>query len=319
MFHYDGGLKITRIDLAIDVCRRQPRGFISHAHSDHIGRHELAFCTPATSKLYQHRLGPRQVKEMPYRRTLEWDGLKLTTFPAGHIFGSAMLLAEDDGQRLLYTGDFKLGESATAERADPPQADVLVMESTFGHPQYRLPPRSQTVDQLLDLVRTTLRQGATPVIQAYTLGKAQEVTKILTLAGIPALQHRSIYAISRIYEQCGCDLGDYRPYPGRAIEGCAVIAPPPRQRGALIEGLRRPVTIGVSGWAAAPHTRRWLRSDHAVPLSDHADFDELLELVQRVNPQIVYCTHGPENFVDHVRNLGYEARVLGKPHQKQLF
>jgi Cft2 family RNA processing exonuclease len=319
MFHYDGGLKITRIDLAIDVCRRQPRGFISHAHSDHIGRHELAFCTPATSKLYQHRLGPRQVKEMPYRSTLEWDGLKLTTFPAGHIFGSAMLLAEDDGQRLLYTGDFKLGESATAERADPPQADVLVMESTFGHPQYRLPPRSQTVDQLLDLVRTTLRQGATPVIQAYTLGKAQEVTKILTLAGIPALQHRSIYAISRIYEQCGCDLGDYRPYPGRAIEGCAVIAPPPRQRGALIEGLRRPVTIGVSGWAAAPHTRRWLRSDHAIPLSDHADFDELLELVQRVNPQIVYCTHGPENFVDHVRNLGYEARVLGKPHQKQLF
>jgi Cft2 family RNA processing exonuclease len=141
MFHYDGGLKLTRIDLAIDVCRRQPRGFISHAHSDHIGRHELAFCTPATAQLYQHRMGPRRVKDMPYRLTLEWDGMRLTTYPAGHIFGSAMLLAEEDGQSLLYTGDFKLGESATAERAEPPRADILVMESTFGHPQYRLPPR----------------------------------------------------------------------------------------------------------------------------------------------------------------------------------
>ena len=59
MFHFDGGLKITRIDLAVDFRRRQPRGFISHAHTDHMGRHELAYCTPATAALYQRRYGPR--------------------------------------------------------------------------------------------------------------------------------------------------------------------------------------------------------------------------------------------------------------------
>ncbi len=319
MFHYDGGLKLTRIDLAIDVCRRQPRGFISHAHADHIGRHELAFCTPATSRLYQHRLGPRPVKEMPYRQPLEWDGLRLTTFPAGHILGSAMLLAEDDGRRLLYTGDFKLSPSATAEEADPPKADVLVMESTFGHPQYRLPDRDLVIEQLLDIVRAALQQGATPVIQAYVLGKAQEVTRILTLAGIPVLQHPAIYAISQIYEACGCSLGQFAKYPGHPLPDHAVVAPPPGQRVAPLEGIRRKVTVAVSGWAAAPHTRRWLKADFAVPLSDHADYDELLELVERVDPQVVYCTHGPEGFVDRLRELGYDARVLGKAHQQRLF
>jgi putative mRNA 3-end processing factor len=319
LFHYDGGLKITRIDLAIDFCRRQPRGFISHAHADHIGRHELAFCTPATARFYQHRLGRRQVKEMPFRQPLDWQGARLTAFPAGHIFGSAMLLAEDGGRSLLYTGDFKLGESATAERADPPRADVLVMESTFGHPQYRLPPRKQVIEELVALVRETLDRGATPVIQAYVLGKAQEVTRILTSAGIPVLQHPAIYAVSRIYEACGCRLGDCREYPGHPLPDHAVVAPPARQRVARLEGIRRKVTIAVSGWAAAPHTRRWLRADYAFPLSDHADYDELLELVRRVDPAVVYCTHGPESFVDRLRELGYDARVLGKAHQKTLF
>src|SRR5262245_66536502 len=113
-----------------------------------MGRHEMALCTPATAALYQHRLGRRPVLEMPYREPLEWGGLRLTTYPAGHCLGSAMLLAEDGEKRLLYTGDFKLGESATAVRAQLPEADVLVIESTYGHPLYRHPPRAVALDQL---------------------------------------------------------------------------------------------------------------------------------------------------------------------------
>ena len=59
MFHYDRGLKLTNADLAIDFRRRQPRAFVSHAHTDHMARHEYALCTPATSALYQFRYGPR--------------------------------------------------------------------------------------------------------------------------------------------------------------------------------------------------------------------------------------------------------------------
>src|SRR5687768_4403196 len=142
MFHFDGGLMLTRPRLAIDFRRRQPRAFISHAHTDHMARHEFALCTPATARLYQFRYGPRQVLEVPYRQPLDWGGVRLTTYPAGHCLGSAMLLAENAEQSLLYTGDFKLGESATSERAELPRADLLVIESTFGNPEYRITPRA---------------------------------------------------------------------------------------------------------------------------------------------------------------------------------
>lgn len=173
MFHYDGGLKITRADLAVDFRRRMPRAFVSHAHNDHMARHELALCTPATGQLYQHRLGMRPVLELPYREPREWGGVRLTTFPAGHCLGSAMLLAEDGEQSLLYTGDFKLTASATSECAEVPKADVLVIESTFGDPQYRFADRESIVAELVDVVRRALAAERTPIIEAYAPASAR--------------------------------------------------------------------------------------------------------------------------------------------------
>ncbi len=316
MFHWDNGLKLTTADLAIDVRRRQPRGFISHAHADHIARHEYALCTAETAALYQFRLGQRRVKEMPYRETFDWGGMRLTTYPAGHCLGSAMLLAEEDGQTLLYTGDFKLGPSATAEEAELPQADILVIESTFGTADYRLPPREQVLDRLFTTVRAIIADGATPVIVAYILGKSQEVTKLLTAEGIPVLQHRKIYEVSQVYQQCGVDLGRYERFRGRAEPGWAVVVPPGTPP---LEKIRREVRIAVTGWAASPKTKSWMKVDHAVPLSDHADYDDLFETVERVSPRVVYCTHGPEGFVDDLCDAGHDARPLGRPAQRRLF
>lgn len=315
MFYWDGGLRLARADLAVDFSRRQPRAFISHAHSDHMARHSYALCTPATAALYHCRLGRRATLEMPYRSPLDWGGLRLTTFPAGHCLGSAMLLAEDGEQSLLYTGDFKLAASATAEPAELPRADLLVIESTYGHPDYRLPPRSQVVDQLIACVREAIHGGATAVVEAYALGKAQEVTRLLTAAAVPVMQHPAICPISRIYESFGVDLGDYQVWTGGASPGWAVVVPPRTRR--LDRGSE--VRIAVTGWAHQASARYRLRVDHAIPLSDHADYDQLFEAVQRVAPRTIYCTHGPESFVDRLCEAGYDARPLGRPFQKRLF
>src|SRR5687768_5162715 len=203
MFHYDAGLFITQAQMGVDVRRRQPRCFVSHAHTDHIARHELALATRGTACLYRHRLGPHhRVMEMSYRTPMVFGGLQLTALPAGHCLGSAMLLADDGQRSLLYTGDFKLDASATAEAAELPHADILVMESTFGRPRYRLPPREEVVARLLEIVFTALADGMTPVVHAYPLGKSQEVTKLLTSNGVPVLQHRVVYEVSRVYEEC---------------------------------------------------------------------------------------------------------------------
>lgn len=318
MFHWDNGLKLTQADLAIDFRRRQPRAFISHAHSDHMARHEYALCTPETSALYQHRLGPRRTLPMPYRQPIEWGGLRLTTFPAGHCLGSAMLLAEDERQSLLYTGDFKLSESATAAQAELPHADILVIESTFGHPDYRLPPRAEAVAELLSIVRQTLADDAVPVLLAYALGKGQEVTRLLTAEGIPVLQHRDVFSISQVYEACGVDLGRYEQLADKVEPGWAVVIPP--NKGWLeLGGKKKQARIAVTGWAIDQRTKYRMGVDRTVPLSDHADYDDLFEAVARVEPRVVYCTHGPESFVDRLHDAGYDARVLGRPRQGRLF
>ena len=320
MFHYDNGLFLTRAGLAVDVRRRQPRAFVSHAHTDHIARHELALATPVTGRLYRHRLGARhRVLEMRYGEPLEFGGLRLTALPAGHCFGSAMLLAEDGERSLLYTGDFKLGESATAEPAELPHADVMVMESTFGLPRYRLPPRADTVAVLIETVRTALADGKTPVIHAYPLGKSQEVTKLLTDAGIPVLQHAAIYQISRIYQECGMPLGDVGAYAGQPLAGHAVITLPRGMNDFRLANLGKTVSIAPTGWAIDPGTKYRWGVDHAIPLSDHADFDQLIEAVRIVEPREVYCTHGSEEFVDHLRDLGFNAFPLAPRRQRRLF
>jgi Cft2 family RNA processing exonuclease len=315
VFHWDNGLKLTKPDLAIDFPRRQPRAFISHAHADHMARHQYALCTPATAVLYQLRLGKRPVREMPYRDTIEWGGVRLTTYPAGHCLGSAMLLAEDNDQSLLYSGDFKLRASLTAQPAELVHADVFVLESTFGRPEYRLPDRNSVTARFLELVEKTLGDGAVPMVVAYALGKSQEVTKILTEAGFPVVQHGTIYPISQAYEQLGMPLGNYRRWAGRLEPGEVVVVPP----GGSVDVPGPIVRFALTGWAQDERAKYRLKVDHALPLSDHADYDELLEAVERVGAKKVFCTHGPESFVDCLRQRGVNAWPADRPWQARLF
>jgi len=315
VFFWDDGLRLARADLAVDFSRRQPRAFISHAHADHMARHEYALCTPATAALYHCRLGLRPTLELPYRRPVDWGNLRLTTFPAGHCLGSAMLLAEDGEQSLLYTGDFKLSPSATCEPAELPHADILIIESTFGNPAYRLPPRNEVVEELIDRVRGVVAAEGVAVIEAYALGKAQEVTRLLTAAGIPVLQHPAIVPISRVYEACGVDLGEYGCWTGGAEAGNALVVTPRTRRLECAGEVR----FAVTGWAKDASAKYRLRVDHAIALSDHADYEQLFEAVRSVAPRKVYCTHGPESFVDRLCEAGYDARPLGRPFQRRLF
>jgi hypothetical protein len=83
--------------------------------------------------------------------------------------------------------------------------------------------------------------------------------------------------------------------------------------------LRKTVSIAVTGWAIDRGARFRLGVDHALPLSDHADYDQLIETVRRVAPREIYCTHGPRQFVDHLCDLGFNAFPLRPPWQRQLF
>lgn len=309
MFCYDRGLRITPLDLAVDICRRQPRGFISHAHSDHMAAHELAIGTPLTAALYRRRYGDKLVRELPFEQPWQWDEFSLSTHPAGHIAGSAMLHVAASDQSLLYTGDFRLRESMTAETPRCPHADILVMECTFGQPHYKFPPRELASEQLIDIVSQTLRRQEVPVIHAYVTGKAQEVTAILAHAGLPVKVHPLVAEVNAITAAHGIKIGNYGVATSLA-EGFVYIAPPRSQKAMPLLGPVAKRTIAVTGWAIDPTWRTRQRYDYAVVLSDHADYDELLECVDRVAPRQVYCTHGPMSFVADLRERGIDAHPL---------
>jgi len=224
---------------------------------------------------------------------------------------------EETGESLLYTGDFKLGPSATSREAVPVYADSLIMECTFGTPQHRLPPREETILAFLQEIRYAFQQGQTPIVYAYTLGKSQEITKILTDAGIPVRQHTLIHKISRIYEACGVNLGDVVEWREHIAGSDRVLLVPPHIKG--IETETESITFIVTGWAIEKSAKYQFGVDHAFPISDHADYDDLIRMVELVAPKIVYCTHGPDSFVDRLHDLGFQANPLDKPWQGRLF
>src|SRR5256885_5695853 len=141
MLEWVDDLKLSGTELYLDSRSPRARCFVSHAHSDHLGEHEEALATPATRALAEYRIGVRRVTELPY--DLDFDfcpQTRLRLLPAGHVHGSAMVHVTRPEGTLLYTGDFKLRECLTVERARTAEADVLVMESTFGLPLFRFPP-----------------------------------------------------------------------------------------------------------------------------------------------------------------------------------
>jgi Cft2 family RNA processing exonuclease len=324
--HYHlGGVELPGLGLWLDPQRaRAGHVFVSHAHSDHIAAHQEVLLTEPTAWLMRHRLGgKRREKILAYGQSLDLvhdqTPFQLTLLPAGHILGSAMALVEARGESLLYTGDFKLRPGLAAEICEPRGADYLIMETTFGLPRYVLPAESGVWQELIQFCRTTLAEGATPVLLAYSLGKSQELLAGLQAAGLPIALHKETAKLTRIYEHFGQQFPAYRIFDGRNAVDAVLIAPPQARRSVLFQQLDRVRTAVVTGWAIDSGCRFRSGTDAAFPLSDHADFPGLIELVKRVRPKKVFTLHGfAAPFARTLRELGFDAQALSEPEQLDL-
>ncbi|MDR3108938.1 MAG: MBL fold metallo-hydrolase [Planctomycetaceae bacterium] len=310
--------------IALDATSCQPCGFISHAHSDHTGKHELTYCTAETESICRYRMKckpTQQFRVMEYFKPVTLGGLELTAYPAGHCLGSAMLFAKSlaSGKTLLYTGDFKLGKSVTAAEAVVPKADVLVMESTYGSPDYQLPPREQVIAELLETVRDAFANDRSPVIAAYAFGKSQEITKILTDNGFKVQQYDTIYKISQFYEQHNVSLGDVTTLKkGECADEDRVLIVPPASHPYYITH-HKIETIMLTGWAMHESTKYRYEVDKILPLSDHADYNELLKTIELCEPNVVYPVHGSPDFVEHLQDKGINVMHIDRATQSMLF
>ena len=318
MLDFDDGVHLIGTGIFLDARRVRERAIVSHAHSDHVARHRRWVASPATAALCARRWGATDVEVHPFHEPWEEDGARLTLLPAGHILGSSMVLVERAGTRILYTGDFRLRPAATAEACRPTTADVLVMECTYGEPRYRFPDRLEVLDQLCDFVARAMRASAVPVLLAYSLGKAQEIARLLGERGQRVWLHPDAWEMLEVYRGFGIDFPGCRRFePEAPIDGPLILPPGPSTR-ALIRGLRRRRVAFLSGWAVDPWRRAFARGT-GFAISDHADFDELLELVEQVRPRKIYTLHGPDGFAARLRTRGHDAEAAALAVQGSLF
>lgn len=318
MFSYDKGIKLSGADFYLDAERVVPFSFVSHGHTDHLRNHKRVLATPPTARFHRLRRHRSEVLTLDFNQPIEVEGYRVELLPAGHILGSAQILVEKDGTSLLYTGDFKLRHGSTCEAIEIRHADILIMESTYGHPDYQFASPAELEESLDRFIRNCLRWGEVPVVLAYSLGKAQEAVKIINRQGYPVQVHPSVAKFAAVYADFGYDVGPYQVWEeGTPAEGVLVV-PPHVTRKPIFGGLGPYRTVLLSGWANGGGRFRF-GADEAIPFSDHADFSELLEFVKQVRPKRIYTTHGFDEFPAYLRAVGFDARPLRSTGQLSLF
>jgi len=319
------GIYLPEANLWLDPHFGVERAFISHAHSDHVARHKLTFCSELTHHLMRERYSVKETAQfhtLPMREVFEWEGWEMQLLPAGHIIGSAMLhlTRKSDGATLLYTGDYKLRQGLSSERCELLHADTLIMETTFGLPSYVFPPTGETVAQVLKFVRETIEDGGIPVLLGYSLGKAQEILCALADAGFPVMLHKSVWEMTEAVAPLLGRLPNYKLFNASEAKGHVLVFPPSNGRSLAIKKLKTCRTAMLTGWALTPGSKFRYQVDEIFPLSDHADYPELIETVETVKPRRVYLVHGyTQQFAADLRARGYEAWSLEKADQMELF
>ncbi len=312
-FH-ESGIFLPEIELWLDNTEPCGATWISHGHSDHARScHGKVIATPTTLRFYRMRLWLTEEQREPEMYPLEfgesmaWNDAVLTAYPASHILGAAQLLIEYRNERLVYTGDIKLRHPLCGERTEIVPCDRLIIESTFGLPIYRLLDREAAIDRIVRFARSCLADGVSPAFIGYALGRGQEIVHVLCQAGIPTSVHGAIAKFIPEYAQRGYCFDRWEPYEAKATAGKALVVVP--SHGSALEAGGKNIRLAyVSGWAALDNARTRSGAEELIAYSDHADFDELLQMVEGSRAKHVDVVHGYTAPFAHILNArGYHA------------
>ncbi len=309
------GMHLPEIDLWLDPQNACGNSWISHGHSDHArGLHSKVIATTATLRIYRLRWPedagtPQELRSLDYGQSMDFNGARLTAYPASHIVGAAQLLIEWQGERIVYTGDIKLRAPICGSPTEVVPCDRLIIESTFGLPIYRFLGRDEACERIVSFARESLAEGIAPVFTGYPLGRGQEILYALCQAAIPTAVHGSIARMIPVYESAGYSFPGWTPYAAKETAGKALVVVP-NFRATLEASGKNTRLAYVSGWAALDNARARAGAEELIPYSDHAGFDELLLLVERSGAVEVDVVHGyTEAFASILNQRGIRARA----------
>ncbi len=304
---WDGGICLQDgiREIVLDPRRTTPGSVVSHAHLDHLTKGALM--TPETLAVMKVRLGKSEGKPLLIGAVTKYHGFELGFHDAGHTFGSAMIEVGD----VLYTGDFNPEGGLTCGIAVPHKCDTLIIESTYGKPDYLFAPKREVERDLLSWTESELAEH--PVaFGAVEFGKAQELIALINSIGLEAAVSEGIAAIADVYKAHGVKLRfrrltqldkEERAEPRVYIVPRSWLGPDAPECFSFFKGNEGTQAL-VSGWCAIFNFSKSRDIKAQFPLSDHADFNDLMDFVAACEPRFVYT-------------VGNNSRELAKEIEKK--
>jgi putative mRNA 3-end processing factor len=312
------GLYVEPGQFFIDPTRAVDRAVITHGHADHARPgHAHVLATPETLAIMETRYGDGagEIRQpLACDAPITINGVTVRLAPAGHVLGSAQAVLEWRGCRVVVSGDYKRRGDPTCVPFEVVPCDVFITEATFGLPVFRHPPEAGEIAKVLHSL--TLFPDRAHLIGVYALGKCQRVIALLRRAGYdrPIYIHGALAALCALYERLGVALGDLRPAMAATkdeLRGQIVLSPPAAGADRWSRRLPDPITAAASGWMRVRQRARQRGVEMPLVISDHADWDELLQTVQDVQAPEIWVTHGREEALIHaIGLLGRRGRAL---------
>ncbi len=321
MIEYKNGIHLKGTELWFDSKKKVPLSFISSAEIDKFTPPEKILSTPETIKFLERKVKKPVVLACPYYRSFALGDIEVELVPSGTMLGSSQMILDKGDKTLLYSGDINIKKLPTTDPAYTKHCDVLIMKCRYGLKEYQFPSFEQSIKQVISFIEDTTSSGSTPVLAVDPLGKAQDIIKTLGDMGYKLSLEKSIYKFTKVYEKLGINLGDYAQFKPSKIKGRTIIVPQNELRSEEIANIKKKkvVVLTESTEVQRLAIKSEFNADAVITLSNHADFNDLLEFVDLVEPGKVYLVEENANQFAHALNdRGYNAISLENPTQLNL-
>jgi putative mRNA 3-end processing factor len=117
---------------------------------------------------------------LDFKQPKKVGDMKVSLYNAGHTPGSAQVLINGDGKKILYTGDFNTEDSRLLKGAtmNYKDLDAIIIESTYANEDHTSRPELEK--DFVDTATEVVELGGTVLIPAFGVGRAQEIASVLT-------------------------------------------------------------------------------------------------------------------------------------------
>jgi len=284
--------------------------FVSHAHIDHLHNQNdgLVLTTKQTSEIAKLR--------GYYIHNFVEEFENFSMLDTGHILGARGLLF---GDGVFYTGDICTRQRGFLPGARVPKCKTLIMECTFGLPEFVFVSVNKTIKKVNGIISEMYTKGKPVILLGYELGKAQILSDLFA-HWEPLYYHDSVKKMNDLHRSFGINLKDAIGHTQAENAGLldkkpwVMVAPNMSGKSPFVNYMKSKydaITIGFSGWAQSSRFVFARQHDYSIALSDHCDYNELIDLVKRSNPEKVYTVHGfVDEFAKDLVKIGFDAQPL---------